>query len=111
MDTIVLNDLCCVFHENSLLISQTLLTILYIHLLDPLRTTYQHRPYFEGACLDALRASPRRPLLEMRNPEAPSLRDGPKKERPSSVSKTGLLVSVSASGEATSETRRLRRSS
>ncbi len=27
-------------------------------------------PYFEGAFLDALRASPRRPLLEMRNLEA-----------------------------------------
>ena len=52
------------------------------------------RPYFEGAFLDALTASPRRPLLEMRNPEA-SLRDGPKKERPSRVSKTGLFVSIS----------------
>ena len=31
-------------------------------------------PYFEGAFLDALRASPRRPLLEMTNLEAPSLR-------------------------------------
>jgi hypothetical protein len=55
------------------------------------------RPYFEGAFLDALTASPRRPLLEMRNPEA-SLRDGPKKERPSRVSKTGLFVSISKTG-------------
>ena len=39
----------------------------------------QGHPYFGGAFLDALRASPRRPLLKMRNLEAPSL---------------GLLVSV-----------------
>ncbi len=48
-------------------------------------TGEQEHPYFEVAFLDALRASPRRPLLEMRNPEAPSLRNGPKKERPSIV--------------------------
>ncbi len=36
-------------------------------------------PYFGGGFLDALRASPRRPLLEMRNLEAPSLRASPRR--------------------------------
>ena len=42
------------------------------------RSCVQEHPYFGGAFLDALRASPRRPFLEMRNLEAPSLRASPR---------------------------------